>query len=211
MSDDEDESEYITCKIVLLGEVGVGKTSIISRYVSNTFSEDMMSTTGGSFATKKIIIDNNHKIKFQLWDTAGQERFRSLAKVFYQNAAAAILVYDITRKNSFDNIKSFWINEIKENAPSDIVLVIAGNKSDEYVLEQVSIQEGKNLAKEINAIFKTISAKLSHGIDEMFMSIAKKFADPKYIEASMNKEEEMEYRRKLIKKNHKKQKKKSCC
>ena len=211
MSDDEDdETGYVTCKIVLLGEIGVGKTSIISRYVANTFSEVLMSTTGASFATKKIII-NDHKIKFQIWDTAGQEKFRSLAKIFYQNAAAAILVYDITRRDSFDNINDFWIKEIEENAPNDIILGIAGNKSDNYEIEEVSIQEGKDLAKKINAIFKSTSAKESHGIDDLFLAIGKKFVDPKYLEASMSKEEEMEYRRKLIKKKNKQKKQKNCC
>ena len=207
---EEDESDYETCKIVLLGEIGVGKTSIISRYVTNTFSDVMMSTTGASFATKKINI-NDHKIKFQIWDTAGQERFRSLAKIFYQNAAAAILVYDITRRDSFENIKSFWIKEIKDNAPSGIILAIAGNKSDSYEFEKVSIQEGKDLAKDVNAIFRSTSAMKSHGIDELFMAIGNKFVDPKFINESMSKEEEMEYRRKLIKKNNKKEQKKSGC
>ena len=211
---EEDETEYSTCKIVLLGEAGVGKTSIIMRYTSNTFSDVLMSTTGASFATKKISINDENKIKLQIWDTAGQERFRSLAKIFYQNASAAILVYDITRRDSFDNLKSFWIKEIKDNAISGIILALVGNKSDCYENETVSIDEGKNLAKEINAIFRTTSARLSHGIDDLFLSVAKKFIDPKFMEMSMNKEEEMEYRRKLIKEKHKKEeekKKKKCC
>ena len=125
--EDDSENEYTTCKVVLLGDAGVGKTSIISRYVGNTFSDVLMSTTGASFATKKLDIDSDKKIKFQIWDTAGQERFLSLAKIFYQNAAVAVLVYDITRRESFDKIKNFWIKEIKENAPSDIILALAGN------------------------------------------------------------------------------------
>ena len=117
--DDDTDTEYATCKVVLLGEAGVGKTSIISRYVSNTFSDVLMSTTGASFATKKVELDDEHKIKFQIWDTAGQERFRSLAKIFYQNAAVAVLVYDITRRDSFEKLKEFWIKELKENASID--------------------------------------------------------------------------------------------
>ena len=172
--DDDTDNEYTTCKVVLLGEAGVGKTSIISRYVSNTFSEVLMTTTGASFATKKVDIDDEHKIKFQIWDTAGQERFRSLAKIFYQNAAVAVLVYDITRRDSFDKLKNFWIKELKENAPSDIILAIAGNKSDDYENEVVSLKEGKELAQEINAIFKSTSAMLSHGIEDLFKLIAEK-------------------------------------
>ncbi len=211
--EDDSDNEYTTCKVVLLGEAGVGKTSIISRYVGNTFSEVLMSTTGASFATKKLDIDSEHKIKFQIWDTAGQERFRSLAKIFYQNAAVAILVYDITRRDSFEKLKEFWIKELKENAPSDIILAIAGNKSDNYEFEVVSLREGKELAEEVNAIFRSTSAMLAHGIDELFRVIAEKFINPslKASEASMSKEEE--FRKNIKIKNGKKEKidKKGCC
>ena len=213
--DDDSDNEYITCKVVLLGEAGVGKTSIISRYVTNTFSDVLMSTTGASFATKKVEIDPEHKIKFQIWDTAGQERFRSLAKIFYQNAAVAVLVYDITRRDSFEKLKEFWIKELKENAPSDIILAIAGNKSDNYEFEVVSLKEGKDLAQEINAIFKSTSAMLSHGIEDLFKLIGEKFINP-----SLNTNEptlspkEAEFRKNIkIKNSSKKQKveKKKCC
>ena len=211
---DEEESDYVTCKVVLLGEAGVGKTSIISRYVSNTFSDVLMSTTGASFATKKIELDEEHKIKFQIWDTAGQERFRSLAKIFYQNAAVAVLVYDITRRESFEKLKEFWIKELKENAPSDIILAIAANKSDNYENELVSLKEGKDLAQEINAIFKSTSAMLSHGIDDLFKLIGEKFINPSLNtnEPTMNKKE-MEFRKNIKIKNSKKEKaeKKGCC
>ena len=211
---DEEESDYVTCKVVLLGEAGVGKTSIISRYVSNTFSDVLMSTTGASFATKKIELDEEHKIKFQIWDTAGQERFRSLAKIFYQNAAVAVLVYDITRRESFEKLKEFWIKELKENAPSDIILAIAANKSDNYENELVSLKEGKDLSQEINAIFKSTSAMLSHGIDDLFKLIGEKFINPSLNtnEPTMNKKE-MEFRKNIKIKNSKKEKaeKKGCC
>ena len=106
-----------TCKVVLIGESGVGKTSIISRYISNTFKSQLMSTPGANFVTKMIIMeDDNQSIKFEIWDTAGQERYRALAKVFYKNAAVCVLVYDITRKASFDELKNYWVKEIKENA-----------------------------------------------------------------------------------------------
>ena len=212
--EDDSESEYTTCKVVLLGEAGVGKTSIISRYVSNTFSDVLMSTTGASFATKKYEVDNEHKVKFQIWDTAGQERFRSLAKIFYQNAAVAVLVYDITRRDSFEKLKDFWIKELKENAPSDIILAIAANKSDNYEFEVVSLKEGNELAKEINAIFKSTSAMLSHGIEDLFKLIAEKFINPAFNanEPAMNSKEE-EFRNNIKIKNAKKGKpeSKKCC
>ena len=212
--DDDTETEYATCKVVLLGEAGVGKTSIISRYVSNTFSEVLMSTTGASFATKKVELDDEHKIKFQIWDTAGQERFRSLAKIFYQNAAVAVLVYDITRRDSFEKLKEFWIKELKENAPSDIILAIAANKSDLYENEVVSLKEGKDLSQEINAIFKSTSAMLSHGVEDLFKLIAEKFINPSLNtnEPTLNSKEE-EFRNNIKINNNKKAKseKKKCC
>ena len=211
--DDDTDNEYTTCKVVLLGEAGVGKTSIISRYVSNTFSEVLMTTTGASFATKKVDIDDEHKIKFQIWDTAGQERFRSLAKIFYQNAAVAVLVYDITRRDSFDKLKNFWIKELKENAPSDIILAIAGNKSDDYENEVFSLKEGKDLAQEINAIFKSTSAMLSHGIDELFKCIGEKFINPSLNtnEETISKEENFRKNIKIKNTQKEKKEKKNCC
>ena len=111
----------ITCKVVLIGESGVGKTSIISRYINNTFKSQLMSTPGANFVTKNVIMeDDNQSIKFEIWGTAGQERYRALAKVFYKNAAVCVLVYDITRKTSFNELKNYWYKEIKENAQSNV-------------------------------------------------------------------------------------------
>ena len=213
MADDEETDEYMICKVVLLGESGVGKTSIISRYISNTFSEVLMSTTGASFATKKLELDSDHKIKFQIWDTAGQERFRSLAKIFYQNASIAILVYDITRRESFEKIRNYWIGEIKQNAPSDIILAVVGNKSDNYENEDVKISEGKELAKEIGAIFQMTSAMLSHGIDELFTNIGRKFVNPaaSFGGQDVVKREEDFRKGVQLKKQKKKNEGKKCC
>jgi len=177
MSDDE-ENDYIQCKVVLLGETGVGKTSIITRYVSNTFSQYVMTSTGSSFVSKNIILDENNKVKLQIWDTAGQEKYRSLAKIFYQSTAVAILVYDITTKSSFEGIKNYWAKEIKNNSPSDIIIAVVANKSDNYLEQEVPTEEGKDLAKQLNAIFSSTSAKLGNGIDELFNLIAEKYIDP---------------------------------
>ena len=95
------------CKVVLLGESGVGKTCIISRFINNTFDDNGMSTTGGK------------SIKFDIWDTAGQEKYRALTKIFYKDASIAILVYDITRRESFEELKNYWFNQIKDFAPQN--------------------------------------------------------------------------------------------
>ena len=116
-----DEKKAIPCKVVLIGESGVGKTSIISRYMTDSFSSTLGSTPGANFTTKTIFLKNeNQAIKFEIWDTAGQEKFRSLAKVFYKNAAVCILVYEITRRVSFEELKKYWIEEVKTNGSKNI-------------------------------------------------------------------------------------------
>ncbi len=111
----------ISCKVVLLGESGVGKTSIISRYISDSFQSSSMATTGASFAAKTMEFENHNKnLKFEIWDTAGQEKYRALTKIFYKDASIAILVYDITRKESFDEIKNYWTEQLKEHAPKKL-------------------------------------------------------------------------------------------
>ena len=121
MADDDEEKQSIPCKVVLIGESGVGKTSIISRYISNTFSSVLLATPGANFTTKTVFLkDENQSIKFEIWDTAGQEKYRALAKVFYKNAAVCILVYDITRRASFEELKKYWITELKANASPNV-------------------------------------------------------------------------------------------
>ena len=117
-----DDYNATSVKAVLLGESGVGKTCIISRYTNNTFEDNIMSTTGASYAGKTMAFDEfqGKSIKFEIWDTAGQEKYRALTKIFYKDAGVAILVYDITRKESFDEIKNYWYNQIKEFAPKNI-------------------------------------------------------------------------------------------
>ena len=123
MSDDEDEGEDVkTLKVVLIGESGVGKTSIISRFINDTFDEGSMTTTGASYATKEIVFEKyqNQVLKFEIWDTAGQEKYRALTSIFYKDAAIAILVYDITNEESFDEVKNYWYTQIKDGAPKEI-------------------------------------------------------------------------------------------
>ena len=122
MENEDDYEDAQICKIVLLGESGVGKTSIISRFINNFFAENVISTTGASYAGKTMIFDEfgGKKIRFEIWDTAGQEQYRSLTKIFYKDAAAAILVYDITRKGSFYALKNYWYDQVKDTAPKNI-------------------------------------------------------------------------------------------
>ena len=121
MSEEDDDRRALPCKVVLIGESGVGKTSIITRYMSNTFSSTLASTPGANFTTKTVYLEEEQQsIKYEIWDTAGQEKYRSLAKVFYKNAAVCILVYEITRRVSFEELKKYWINEVKTNATGNL-------------------------------------------------------------------------------------------
>ena len=163
-------------KVVLVGESGVGKTSIITQFIDQTFQEDIQSTTGGTFSTKSVVCDGGKILKFEIWDTAGQEKYRSLTTMFYKDANAAVMVYDVTRKDSFEEMKNYWAIQIKDNSPENIILAIAANKSDLIEQETVDEEEARNFAKELNAIFISTSAKSSEGINSLFEEIAKKYS-----------------------------------
>ena len=211
-----------TVKVVLIGESGVGKTSIISRYTTNTFDPQTLTSSSAQFLTKTINLNENTSIKFDIWDTAGQEKFKSLAKIFYKDAKVIILVYDITNKPSFETLKNYWYKEIMDNSVSDLILALVGNKSDLYENEQVTDKEGKLFAKEINAIFKSTSALSNRGINSLFTDIAKKCLDPNYdylaedkkIQEEFNQRKLNENQRNRINLNHHTQnnpKKGGCC
>ena len=123
MEDDENDGEDgKNCKVVLIGESGVGKTSIISRFINDTFDEGLVTTTGASYAGKDMIFKdyNNQLVKFEIWDTAGQEKYRSLAQIFYKDSQIAILVYDITNEESFEEIQNYWYQQLKENSSEEM-------------------------------------------------------------------------------------------
>ena len=118
MGDDEDVK---VCKVVLLGESGVGKTCIIDRFINDNFDDNQKTTGISTFIAKTMTFDEfqGKSVKFEIWDTAGQEKYRSLNKIFYKDAGVAILVYDITNSQSFEEIRQYWSNQIKEFAPKD--------------------------------------------------------------------------------------------
>ena len=161
-------------KIVLIGEAGVGKTSIISQFIEQIFQEDLQASTGGTFSSKSLILDNGKTIKLDIWDTAGQEKYRSLTNLFYKDSNAAILVYDICRVESFEEIKNYWVKQIKESSVSNIILAIVANKCDLINKEKVDEEEARKFASEISAMYFRTSAKESIGIDDLFFEIAKK-------------------------------------
>ena len=178
----------IPCKVILVGDSGVGKTSIINRYLDK-YDPNEKTTIGASFSSKIRIIDG-YKISFDIWDTAGEERFRSVNSIFYKEAYVCLIVYDVTNKITFQSIKKYWYNSVKENASKVITFGIAGNKIDLYSKEEVNEKEVKDYCKEINALFFKTSAKENTFIDEIFTSLGKKFVHsedfkslkPKYID-----------------------------
>jgi len=175
-------------KCVLLGETAVGKTCLINRFVNNTFQEDFVPTMVGCYSSKDIFYDKaNKKIKYEIWDTAGQEKYRSINKIFYQDTSIAILVFDITRKDTFEALKNYWYLELRDNSPKDIVIAIAANKCDLYEYEEVSHDEVEEFGKSINALYEQTSAKTGEGIKDLFNSIGYKLLSPENYEDFLRK------------------------
>jgi small GTP-binding protein len=203
-------------KLVLIGESGVGKTSIITQFVDEKFVSDKQSTIGGTFNSKLVKCGNGKNLKLEIWDTAGQERYRSVTKLFYKDANAAILVYDITNKNSFDQLQKYWAEQVKESSPKNIIIAIAANKCDLFDKEVVDEKTAREFAKNIGAIFSLTSAKSTAGINDLFIQISKKYSGANSATIVEEKEENNEFRKirkesVLLTKNSQKNKKKGCC
>ena len=186
-NDTSDPENPIEIKVVLIGETAVGKTSIISRFVDDKFIPNFVPTMSGVYSSKiQEFKEDNKKIKFEIWDTAGQERYRSINKIFYKDASVVILVYDITRKDTFQEIKNFWYQEVRDNSNENIIIAIAGNKIDYYEYEEVNKNEVLEFSEKIGAIFKNTSAKTGIGIDDLFLKIGLKIIDPINFENRIN-------------------------
>ena len=204
-------------KIVLIGESGVGKTSIISQFIDQIFQDDQQSTIGGTFSTKTIKCSNGKTLKFEIWDTAGQEKYRSVTKMFYKDADVAILVYDITNKYSFEELQKYWVQQVKDSSPKDIILAIIANKSDLIEKEQVDEADARNYANKINALFALTSAKNNFGVDDLFLEIAKKYSGAEFANRVEENDEIEEYRKirkesvKITKESQNKIKRRGCC
>ncbi|KAI6779740.1 vacuolar sorting-associated 21 [Emericellopsis cladophorae] len=177
-------------KLVLLGEAAVGKSSLVLRFVNNDFQENKEPTIGAAFLTQKCNLPSR-TIKFEIWDTAGQERFASLAPMYYRNAQAALVVYDLTKPTSLVKAKH-WVAELQRQASPGIVIALVGNKldltsdsktadSDEEGADgeddsgdarKVSTEEAKAYAEEESLLFFETSAKTGHNVSEVFTAIA---------------------------------------
>lgn len=177
--DEDTKKNPLSIKTTLIGDSGVGKTCIIRRYVSNDFSFNLSSTNGVSYSKKELIIDNK-KIQLDIWDTAGQEEYRSLGKHFYKDSYIVLLIYNIAKRESFDNLKNIWYEDLLKYGEEYKVLAVVGNKCDLYEQEAVPEEEARQFADEKNALFMNVSAKNGDNIDLLFESCLKKYFDPSF-------------------------------
>ena len=184
-------SEY---KLILLGEPGVGKSCIKDRFIYDIYEPYRETTLSNPIFEKTMSFKDGKKIKFVIWDTCGQEIYRALTRYFYKNAKAIILVYDITNKESFEEMKKYWYNEIKKFCNSDVILAIAANKNDLYKDKKIEDSQGEEFANKINAIFSSTSAKNSNGIEVLFENIAQKILDHNFDCAANGDENKEKYK-----------------
>ena len=195
-------------KVALLGDEGVGKTSIISSYCNINLKESMASYG------KKIIKVRDKTVELNLWDTAGEEKFISLGKNFYRNAFIVCLVYDITNKESFENLKTKWYKELKKNGEKNTILAVVGNKSDLYEQGEVEDDEAKEFAEEIGATFQ-LTSPLNNGgdLERFFKTLVERYFSsefrfrPEFIERNQRRAESF----KLGKEKTAEYCKKGCC
>ncbi|KAL3848728.1 hypothetical protein ACJIZ3_010610 [Penstemon smallii] len=164
----EDEYDYLF-KLVLIGDSGVGKSNLLSRFTKNEFNLESKSTIGVEFATRSLNIDGK-VIKAQIWDTAGQERYRAITSAYYRGAVGALLVYDVTRRPTFENALR-WLKELRDHTDPNIVVMLIGNKSDLRHLISVSTEDGKDLAERESLYFMETSALEATNVDNAFTEV----------------------------------------
>ena len=162
------------CKVILVGEAGVGKTCLIKQYLYKTFDSEEIPTIAGVESYKELHLDNEI-LKLTIWDTCGQERFRSINKIFMNKSNIVIFVYDITKIESFQELQNYWYKNVVSNLGKDIIYGVAANKTDLFADEKVNAKDGFNYAQSIGAIFKETSSTIHDSIQELMEELAKKY------------------------------------
>ena len=203
-----EQEAQIVLKLLLLGDSSVGKTSILLKYISNKFDESSISTVGVDYMDK-IIDYNKFKIKLQIWDTSGEEKFRTITKNFYRNADGLLVVFDLTKKESYDHIRS-WINEAKENNDK-LKIILIGNKLDLKDERMVTIDVAKQFAEKNNLKYIETSAKDGTNINESFQTIIDLLFDGKSSEEILNEFTKQDSSLSVVDDTMEVKKKKACC
>ena len=210
----EIEEYEMMVKVILIGDSGVGKTNIMSKFLKNQFMEESKATIGVEFGSK-LFNHEGHKIKAQIWDTAGQEKYKAITGAYYKGSKGALVVYDITQKKTFENIEK-WINDLKAAGDPKITIILIGNKNDLDDKRQVSKDQGEEKARSFGCAFLETSAYSGDNIDKAFNLMVKEIYE-KFSNDSTGEDELAPGSNgngedvKLDKVNDKNIKKKSCC
>lgn len=213
-SNDENMLQFVyEFKVILLGSIAVGKTSILSRYITNEFNVEHKCTIKNDFKVKIVNVNNDVKAKLSIWDTCGDEKYRAITRQYYKDTQGVLLVYDITDRNSFESI-DMWVEDINNCAPADCVVVLVANKSDLNDKRKVTYQEGKKKADQLGFLFNEVSAKTGDNIFLLFGNISEAILErfqKNKTEANKNKPE-IKYLDDLEFSNKREQKmEKKCC
>ena len=196
-------------KVVLVGESGVGKTSIISQFTTHKFDLHRKTSLSSQFISKTVEFqDLGKSIKFDIWDTVGQEKYRSLAEIFYRDAKVVVFVYDITTENSLKGLKEYWYQEVKLKSTGKPLLAVVANKIDLYKDQKVGNNEGMAFAEEIGGIFQTTSALSDSGISTLFENIGKTYLVPGFDYKATDKKAQEDFLKKKQEENNENEKKK---
>jgi len=168
-----DEYDFLF-KVVLIGDSGVGKSNLLSRFTRNEFNPDSKSTIGVEFATRSIEVDGK-TVKAQIWDTAGQERYRAITSAYYRGAVGALLVYDVTKRDTFINVTT-WLDELRSHSDKNIVVSLVGNKSDLAHLQDVKPEEAEQKAADSDLFYNSIqtSALDSSNVETAFEELLRR-------------------------------------
>ncbi|OMJ70009.1 hypothetical protein SteCoe_32118 [Stentor coeruleus] len=205
---DEEQYDYLF-KIVLIGESGVGKSNMLSRFTKNEFNLESKATIGVEFATK-CITSNNKTIKAQIWDTAGQERFRAITSSYYKGAMGALLVFDISKKQTFENLDR-WLNEVRAFTKPEVCIILVGNKSDLAYMREVPTDEALKYAVQQKIPYFETSALAATNVEKVFEELLVGIArvnDPYFDQVSETQKVDTT---KTVKLNSEKKKKLNCC
>jgi len=169
-TDNDDDSYDYIFKVVIVGDSGVGKSNLFTRFTRNSFRLKTLPTIGLDFDAKNMVIDGR-RVRAQIWDTAGQERFKALASTYYRGALGALLVYDVTERNTFASVERLWLEELRLHASENMNVILVGNKSDLRHLRTVSVEEARDFAEKQGLSFVETSALDSTNVDAAFENI----------------------------------------